>query len=558
MNEQLNVTRLPPPKKFLSTPSARKDILAGARAALASDAPPPPVGREPEQYRQLGLEEIQIYEHNPRVARNTQFDEIKDALRIAGLGKVLLHVTRRPGESVYTLSYGGATRFKAIQELWAENNDDRFRSVRCLIQPFSSDLALRADHIIENTQRTDMTFWDTAVAFIKLHRSLSDESGADLSGRDFESRCAELGISSLNRRGFGLYQYAVNEFGQFRFSAELGLNDLKRIQPQFAAYDRLAALKGDVNIVPGMQGVMGRLDAAWEGRGFELNKLLQGTDLAVSTALGLAMMEMPKAIEYSKDKYTNTWEKMLARLRNTTLPAPKPSSVMVPDVLPSIEEVHARIAGAPPMPAVTLPNVRNLPPAYPLIAPAEAVAPAGVDLVEQVFKLAMKVCEANALEKHIHRCDSGYGWYMEPITSPEIHQEKPDIPNRRRLDLWSILAQLNGQWHEDVYLTLPEKSLWRRVLSKQPGVTNDERQAVIAVPPAHTAYAHFVMGAAPWGTRMYYCETLNQVEHYSSHDAFVALMFCQFQLMREQPERFAHIRMYARGEPRLVKTGDWE
>ena len=57
---------------------------------------------------------------------------------------------------------------------------------------------------------------------------------------------------------------------------------------------------------------------------------------------------------------------------------------------------------------------------------------------------------------------------------------------------------------------------------------------------------------------MYYCETLNQVEHFSSHDAFVALMFCQFQLMREQPERFAHVRMYARGEPRQVKTGDWE
>jgi hypothetical protein len=29
-------------------------------------------------------------------------------------------------------------------------------------------------------------------------------------------------------------------------------------------------------------------------------------------------------------------------------------------------------------------------------------------------------------------------------------------------------------------------------------------------------------------------------------------------LMREQPERFAHIRVYGRGEPRQVKTGDWE
>ena len=557
MNEKLNVTRLPPPKKFPQNQSAREDILAGARAALEVDAPQPPVGREPEQYRQLGLAEIQVYEHNPRTTRNTQFDDIKEALRTEGLGKVLLHVTKRPGESVYTLSFGGGTRFQAIQELWNETGDERFQAVRCLIQPFKSDIALQANHLIENNQRGEMTFWNNAKAFIKMYRDISDSTGTELSSRDFIDQCNALGLR-VNRTTFQYFQFAVKEFSSFAFAPELSRLAVERIQPQFAAYERLAALKGDVNIAPGIQGVMGRLDVAWEGRTFELNKLLQGADLAVSTALGLAMMEMPKAIEYSKDKYTNTWDKMLARLRNTTPQAPKPPNVLVLNALPSIEEVHARIAGAAPMPAVTLPNVRDLPPAYPLIAPAAAVAAADVDLVEHVFKLAMTVCEANALEKHIYRCDSGYGWYMEPITSPEIYQEKPDIPNRRRLDLWSILAQLNGQWHEDVYLTLPEKSLWRRVLSKQPGVTNDEHQAVIAVPPAHTAYAHFVLGAAPWGTRMYYCETLNQVEHYSSHDAFVALMFCQFQLMREQPERFAHIRMYSRGEPRLVKTGDWE
>ena len=558
MNEKLNVTRLPPPKKFPNNPGAREDILAGARAALEADAPLPPVGREPEQVRQLGLEEIQVYENNPRTTRNTQFDDIKEALRTEGLGKVLLHVTKRPGESIYTLSFGGGTRFQAIQELWNETGDERFRAVRCLIQPFKSDIALQANHLIENNQRGEMTFWNNAKAFIKIYLDINDSNGTELSSRDFIDQCNTLGLR-VNRTTFNFFQFAVKEFSAFGFASELSRTAIERIQPQFAAYDRLAALKGDVNITPGIQGVMGRLDAAWEGRTFELNKLLQGTDLAVSTALGLAMMEMPKAIEYSKDKYTNTWEKMLARLRNTTPPAPKPpTAVAIADVLPSIEEVHARIAGTSPMPVVTLPKVRDMPPTYPLNAPAGAVATPGVDLVEHIFNLAMTVCDSNALEKHIYRCDTGFGWYMEPITSAEIYQEKPDLPNRFRFDLWSILAQLSGQWHEDVYLTLPEKSLWRRVLSKQPGVTNDERQAVAAVPPAHTAYAHFVLGSAPWGTRMYYCETLNSVEHASPHDALVALMFCQFQLMREQPERFAHIRVYGRGEPRQVKTGDWE
>ena len=556
MNDKLNVTRLPPPKKFARDPNAGSDLLAGARAALEADAPPPPVGREPEQYRQLGLEEIQIYEHNPRTTRNTQFDDIKEALRTEGLGKVLLHVTRRPGESVYTLSFGGGTRFQAIKELWDETGDERFRAVRCLIQPFKSDIALQANHLIENNQRGEMTFWNNAKAFMKIHRDISDTTGTELSSRDFTDQCNLLGLR-VNRTNFSFYQFAIEEFSAFAFASELSRTAIEKIQPQFAAYERLAMLKGDVNIAPGLQGVMGRLDTAWEGHGFELNKLIQGLDLAVANALGLAMMEMPKAIEYSKDKYTNTWEKLLARLRNTTSPPPKPQvDATISDDLPSIAEVHARIAGTSPIPAVTLPNVRDMAPV--IIAPPLAISDAGLDLVAHVLQLAKIVCSKRTLSKHIHSCSTGFGWYMEPITSPEVFQEKIEDHYRIRLDLWSIMAQLSGQWHEDVYLTLPANSLWRRIMSKQPGVSVEERQAIATVPPAQIAFANFMLGLAPWGTRQHYAELINSADHFFPHDELVALMFCKFQLMREQPERFAHIRNYAKGETRQVKTGDWE
>ena len=237
MNEKLNVTRLPPPKKFTRDPNAREDILAGARAALAADAPPAPVGREPEQFRQLGLEEIQVYEHNPRTTRNTQFDDIKEALRTEGLGKVLLHVTKRPGESVYTLSFGGGTRFQAIQELWNETGDERFRAVRCLIQPFKSDVALQANHLIENNQRGEMTFWNNAKAFIKIHRDISDSTGTELSSRDFIEQCNSLGLR-VNRTTFQYFQFAAETFSAFAFAPELTRTAIERIQPQFAAYER--------------------------------------------------------------------------------------------------------------------------------------------------------------------------------------------------------------------------------------------------------------------------------------------------------------------------------
>ena len=114
------VTKLPN-KPFRPNPDAARLLLAGAAETLAG--PPPQQAteaQEPERYVKLPLEQIQIYEHNPRSARNTQYDEIKEALRAEGLGKVLLHVTKRPGEAIYTLSFGGGTRFRAIQELYEE------------------------------------------------------------------------------------------------------------------------------------------------------------------------------------------------------------------------------------------------------------------------------------------------------------------------------------------------------------------------------------------------------------------------------------------------------
>jgi hypothetical protein len=111
-----------------------------------------PIANVPEQERHitLPLHMIQIYASHLNTTRHARHDEIKEALRAEGLGRVLLHVTQRPGESIYTLTLGGGTRLRIIQELHAETSEDRFATVRCLIQPFAD---LQANHLIENNQR---------------------------------------------------------------------------------------------------------------------------------------------------------------------------------------------------------------------------------------------------------------------------------------------------------------------------------------------------------------------------------------------------------------------
>jgi ParB family protein of integrating conjugative element (PFGI_1 class) len=531
-------------------PHAARKLLSGVADAINSDAPAPEAP-EPERYIKLPLHMIQIYERNPRTTRNAQHDEIKEALRAEGLGKVLLHVTKRPGESIYTLAFGGGTRFRIIQELHTETGEDRFATVRCLIQPFKSDLALQANHLIENNQRGDMSFWENAVAFTNLFADMGSANGEELTIRPFVDRCNELGLR-VNRTSFNFYQFAITSFSQFAFCSQLSRTAIERIQPQFAAYERLVALRGlpNLNAIQEIQPVLGRLDGVWEGGGFELNVLLKGTDLAIASALGLSLAEMPKAIDYSKEKFTTSWEKLMARLRPVAVAAATKPPAPEPTV--NVQQVQARLSGSAPMPTYTPTQLRAV---MPVVAPVPLST--GTPL-QRIQNLAKSACIKLEIDKQLRSYDNGFGWYLEPITTEHVMREKLDDYTRSRLDLWSLMSQLSGQWHEDMFLRLPETSLWRRAMTKQAGVTAEERQAIALVPNAQIAFANFMIGLAPWGSRRYFFSALNNVEQQDPHDDVVALMDAHFALMRAEPERFAHVRQNAKGEPREVRNGDWE
>jgi ParB family protein of integrating conjugative element (PFGI_1 class) len=183
---------------------ARKgnDIGELARALKAPsftnlDAIPNLINLDPVSPTTLALpvSEIKAYEHNPRLAENREYPRLKDSIRTRRGLTTPLTVTKRPGDSSYTIAAGGNSRLKALKELAAETGDDAFAFVMCRFEPWDSECQVFANHLIENDVRGTMTFGDKARAVVEWQR-LYEESHPDeppLSQRELVTRLSDAG-----------------------------------------------------------------------------------------------------------------------------------------------------------------------------------------------------------------------------------------------------------------------------------------------------------------------------------------------------------------------------
>jgi len=180
------------------------DEIAARLGAGASN--PRPVGEREtdpigEQMMKLDVRSIRLYEYNPRLMRNPLYDEIKESIRERGLENPLI-VTIRPGESHYIVARGGNTRLQILQELQSENPGGGFDQVLCLITPWVSETQTLTSHLIENEQRSPLTFIEKALAVEKLQKLYEAEEGHALSQPELSKR--------LSRDGVGVSQPVIS------------------------------------------------------------------------------------------------------------------------------------------------------------------------------------------------------------------------------------------------------------------------------------------------------------------------------------------------------------
>jgi ParB family protein of integrating conjugative element (PFGI_1 class) len=195
-----------------------------------------------EHQIELNVDEIRSYENNPRRCANIKFDDIKESIRTSGLRSPLT-VTRRPGESHFIVEAGGNTRLLALQQLWSETRDPRYRQLVVLFRPWRSESHVLTAHLIENEQRGEMSFWDKASGIVTLKGQLEEEQGRPLTLRPLEDALYAVGLA-VNTATLGHYLFATERLRTLG-EAVVGVNglkglDVKSLQPRLNAIKRYA------------------------------------------------------------------------------------------------------------------------------------------------------------------------------------------------------------------------------------------------------------------------------------------------------------------------------
>jgi ParB family protein of integrating conjugative element (PFGI_1 class) len=155
---------------------------------------------------QLAVNEVLFYEKNPRRHDNPKYEEIKESIRIRGLESAL-YITKRPGSTQYMLARGGKTRLKALQEL-AQEDPQKWGKLDFHEIPWVSESEILAAHLVENTGREAMCFWDLAEGIATLRDQIALETGKPVSVRNLPELLTSRGVKvqrdTINASDFAL------------------------------------------------------------------------------------------------------------------------------------------------------------------------------------------------------------------------------------------------------------------------------------------------------------------------------------------------------------------
>lgn len=274
-----------------------------------------------DAWASLPVTSVHFYERNPRKANNEAYGELKESIRVNGILQPL-SVTKRPGENHYILFAGGNTRLQAIRELWEETGDEKFRETRVIVKKWRGESAVLLAHMAENTQRSDMTFWDRANGILEIKRQLEDERGKILTVRDFETEVRKYGIQT-DIKAVTLYRFAVERVPDI--GPWLSGLSVRNIQPRLNLLLKLANhhdLEEDTFysqiVTPAAKGIAQDVLA---GEAFSADQFLAAVERALCSRLDIEARDMGRMLT-AIERFPNM---TLEDLRKLCKPAPPAS-----------------------------------------------------------------------------------------------------------------------------------------------------------------------------------------------------------------------------------------
>jgi ParB family protein of integrating conjugative element (PFGI_1 class) len=160
---------------------------SGPSVAVASD----PIADTPII---VTLDQLQPYKFDPRITKNPRYEEIKSSIRERGLDSPPA-ITRRPGETHFTIRNGGNTRLTILRELWTETKDEKFFRIACLFRPWPSrgEIIALTGHLCENELHGGLSFIEKALGIEKARELYEQELGQPLTQSELARRLAADG-----------------------------------------------------------------------------------------------------------------------------------------------------------------------------------------------------------------------------------------------------------------------------------------------------------------------------------------------------------------------------
>lgn len=468
---------------------------------------------------ELCVDHIDLYDGNPRVERNEAYEEIRASIRARGGLTTRLTVTRRPGTQRYMIAAGGNTRLAILKELWQETGDARFGYQQVLVEPWVSESHVYAAHLIENTKRAEMVFWDRATSHRNLKLKIETETGEKLSQRRIVEVFAERGVGT-SRSMVQLYEYSVDYLRPV--GPLLSNNSAKALQPMLNEQVQLASRFGiDADALyaeilwPAMDVYAAQVQTP---EAFSPRALVDLVARDLAQRLGVTDVQLRGWLDAVRLDGSVTAEALRASLESPReRPAAPPSPPAASgSIRPALEEPEGDDAGdansAPPVhqhaatdgggvadggqagsniawlhgtgtastdgaappaddrcddgPDDGVPEAA-VPAAVPAAGPGErqgcaAIPPStpdpgpGRDPSGRVLALAQTLADAAGVGHCLVPCGTApAGFYVEPLSGAD-----PADPYLREAAWWA-LAQLSGQLYPMVARQLPEQSAWR-------------------------------------------------------------------------------------------------
>lgn len=497
----------PPPASTDAAPpttAAEREAEVRRRSYLVSDTTPSKVdlNQDLPGYMRLEAAEILSYDSNPRIFENEARDEIRQSLLANGFQGAFVVTRRGPGQP-YMLAAGSNTTLELVKALYVETQDERYRWVDCIYQPYEGEVKVLAQHLGENLNRGGMKFWEVAKGTTDLLTMIEAERAGEgasspLGGREAAEQLAARGIK-VSRSTVQIYRFAIQRLKTLGQATEcLKLREVQNdIQPRLAELESLSRVfdPGRKNfwesiVDPTLErigqdyasGALTEVSAAQIVRDVQLafahsvgetnaslTQILTSFRLNPTADLGTLRAPSPSIIvgvriaEAPDDDEATQQNLALGPtvIRDRTASPPAPAAPVVGATRPTASSPHAG-AAATPAPQPTLPVSQPAPVQAPLIAPSGTEAAPSLQSLHLALRDAVRAAE---MEDVLAFCDTMPLGYFIELPDPERHRRvmvtmnspEDELRQVKRMTWWT-LAYLSGQWTNEAANRIDQNS----------------------------------------------------------------------------------------------------